>query len=389
MKKENKSSKKTKTMESTSVPKRMQPLMEAITDFVIGIHGNISPTDSESEIREEMTNHQEELLQLLKKHMPSQKTAPLKKVKDPEAPKRGKSSYIYFCVEKRPVIKNANPDMSAKEIIKELGRVWREDTSEADKARYAKMSADDNSRYTDEMKDYVPPPNVGTVIEKKAKRSGPKRSLTSYIFFCKDQRAILKEEEPNLSTKDVTAALGKRWKALSEKDRKPYEKLAAKDKARYEKDKASWVEPEEDSVDKPVTKKGKSTKKAVKSDKGKASDKNPAAKRKKSGYILFCQDERNRIKEEHGDWTSQQVTKELGRRWKELSPDEQAAVNERAENASEDSEAPVEKKAPKGSKGSKGKVKGKGKGKGKKSKGKKPEPEPESDLDELVDEESE
>lgn len=378
MKKENKSSKKTKTMETSSVPKRMQPLIEALIDFMVGISGSISPTDNEEDIRNAVTEHQEELLNLLKSNMPVQKTAQLKKVKDPEAPKRGKSSYIYFCVDKRPEIKEANPEMSAKEIIKELGRVWREDTSDSDKARYAKMSEDDKSRYTEEMKDYTPPPNVGNVIEKKSKRSGPKRGLTSYIFFCKDQRAILKEEDPDLSTKDVTAELGKRWKALSEKDRKPYDKLASKDKARYEKEKASWVEPDGDSVSAPVTKKGKSTKKSGKV----SSEKKPPSKRKKSGYILFCQEERPKIKEEHDDWTSQQVTKELGRRWKELPEDEQAVLNERAGNEPEEeapnAKPPVKAKAP---------APKKGKGKGKKAK--KPDPEPESDLeDELVEEDS-
>jgi hypothetical protein len=369
MKKENKSSKKTKTMETSSVPKRMQPLINALVDFVVGITASVVPDIDEGNIRQTMTDNQEELVNLVKSNMPVQKVAQLKKVKDPKAPKRGKSSYIYFCVDKRPAVNESNPDMSAKEIIKELGRVWREDTSDDEKDRYSKLSNDDKDRYVNEMKGYTPPPNVGNVIEKKAKRSGPKRGLTSYIFFCKDQRAILKEEDSNLSTKDVTSELGKRWKLLSEKDRKPYDKLAAKDKARYEKEKVSWVDPEGEAL--LVTKKVKSNKKAT------SSEKKSHTKRKKSGYILFCQEERPSIKDEHDDWTSQDVTKELGRRWKELSPDEQVSVNERASNEPDEPssvKAPVNKNTTKGKKG--------------KAKKPEPEPEPESEVDDLVDEDS-
>ena len=358
MKKEIQSSKKTRTMATKTIPKRMQPLLSALTDFMVGISGDISPTDNEDEIRQAVLDHQEELLKLLKTNMPVQKASPLKKVKDPDAPKRGKSSYIYFCVEKRDDIKEANPDMSGKEIIKELGRTWREDTSDKDKARYTNLSAADKARYENEMKDYNPPPNVGNVIDKKSKtkRTGPKRGLTAYIFFCKEHRSVLKDEDPDLSTKEITSELGKRWRELSEKGRKPFDKLAAADKARYEKEKLTWVDPDTDG-DAP-------TKKA----KGKAKTSTKKGGRRKSGYILYCQEQRPGIKEQNDDMTGHEVTKELSRMWKELSAEDQAEYNDRAANPSDKPEI-----------ANKAKAKAKAKPNAK-------TPEHESDLEELLDE---
>jgi hypothetical protein len=356
MKKEIQSSKNTRTMATKTIPKRIQSLLSALTDFVVGISGDISPLDNESDIRKLMLEHQEELLKLLKSNMPVQKAAPLKKEKDPDAPKRGKSSYIYFCVDKRETIKEANPDMSATNIIKELGRVWREDTSDKDKAEYAKLSLNDKNRYDNEMKEYTPPPYVGNVIEKKGKtkRVGPKRGLTAYIFFCKESRTSLKEKNPELSTKAITTELGRRWRGLSDKDRKPFDKLAAVDKARYEKEKISWVDPDDN-----VTVKSKST----------VSKKSSTKKgRRKSGYILFCQEERPNVKELNDEWTGQEVTKELSRVWKKLSNEEQTEYNARAVELTDE---PVHVKTTK------------------KSKAKAPEADDESDIEELVDEDSE
>lgn len=41
-------------------------------------------------------------------------------------PKKPKSAYLVFCEENRPVVKREMPDLSAKEIISELGRRWQQ-----------------------------------------------------------------------------------------------------------------------------------------------------------------------------------------------------------------------------------------------------------------------
>lgn len=39
----------------------------------------------------------------------------------------------------------------------------------------------------------------------------PKRPLTPYIKFCQNERSQVSRDNPNLNTKQVTAALGHRW----------------------------------------------------------------------------------------------------------------------------------------------------------------------------------
>lgn len=307
----NQSSKNTRNMETKPVPKHIQSTISALTDFVIGIYLDVSPNDSGAKFRQSMLDHQDKFVKILNDNLTVQKPQTLKKFKDPDAPKRGKSSYIYFCVEKREEIKNANPDMSATEIIKELGRVWREDTSENDKARYAKMSSEDKLRYEDAMKDYTP--NIVPSNEKK--QSGPKRGLSSYIFFCKEHREKLKKDKPDLTTKEITAELGKLWRELTDNEREPYNKLAETDKVRYEQEKISLVE---NKIPNPVTKKSNSSKKDSLVNKNIHS---------KSGYILYCQEKRPALKEANNKMTNQQITKELARTWKELSDEEKEKYN--------------------------------------------------------------
>ena len=323
MKKNNQSSKKNTNMASKSVSKntKKSTLQSAVTDYVIEVISSVLEPDEINTVRVALEEQQNELQKVITNNLPKQKVLPFKKAKDPDAPKRGKSSYIFFCVDKRQEVIDANPDMSAKDIIKELGRVWRDDTSDEEKKKYQEQSATDKARYEDEMTDYSPPSDLGFVTEKKkkAKRNGPKRGRTSYIFFCTEQRPIIKKENPDMNTKEITSQLGVRWKALSEKEKKPYVKLAQNDKDRYDKEKADYVDEEED--DEPVVeKKSKKEKNSSKKDKT----------RKKSGYILFCQEERESMKEDNTDMTNQQITKELGAMWKALSPEEQTDYNERA-----------------------------------------------------------
>ena len=81
------------------------------------------------------------------------------------------------------------------------------------------------------------------------------------MFFANEQRDKVREENPGIKfgesfTKsinvsscpliippsgDVGKLLGERWKALSDKQRAPYESKAAADKKRYEEEKAAYA----------------------------------------------------------------------------------------------------------------------------------------------------
>ena len=57
---------------------------------------------------------------------------------------RPSGAYIFFCKDKRADIKAEQPDLSAADILKELGALWK-DTSDEDKKVFILSSADDCS----------------------------------------------------------------------------------------------------------------------------------------------------------------------------------------------------------------------------------------------------
>jgi len=71
------------------------------------------------------------------------------------------------------------------------------------------------------------------------------------MFFANDKREDVKAESPGitfgrssgriwLTTGQVGKALGERWKALNDEQKKPYVQKAEIDKQRYENEKASY-----------------------------------------------------------------------------------------------------------------------------------------------------
>ena len=144
-----------------------------------------------------------------------------KKVKDPNKPKRGNSAYIFFCKDKREEVKDSMTDSTPRTVTKELGARWNIAKESGSIAKYEKMAADDKVRYQGEMADYTPPTEEEwaklttktkkTRKSKKKKRSGPKRACSSYIFFCKEMRETIKQEDPNIESKDIMKELGVRW----------------------------------------------------------------------------------------------------------------------------------------------------------------------------------
>ena len=139
----------------------------------------------------------------------------VKKAKDPNKPKRARTSYNFFCQSLRPQLKQE--DVGYKDMMAVLGERWK---VVEDKTEYEQLAVKDKERYDNEMNQYNPP-------EQKVK---PKRARTSYNFFCQLMRPQLKQE--GVGYKDMMAVLGERWKVVE--DKTEYEQLAVKDKERYD-----------------------------------------------------------------------------------------------------------------------------------------------------------
>jgi hypothetical protein len=67
----------------------------------------------------------------------------------------------------------------------------------------------------------------------KDKRVGPKKPISSYMFFNSDAVARSKVQQASPTRKDLGRLMGEAWRALSEEEKAPYKEKAKADRARY------------------------------------------------------------------------------------------------------------------------------------------------------------
>lgn len=265
--------------------------------------------------------------------------------KDPNAPKRAKSAYIFFCDDNRTQVSaSLGEDAVATDVTRELGLRWnalKASKKASDKQlmlKYEQLASKDKERYSTEKSAYVPAevPQETTPKRrggKKAVAGQPKRARNAYIFFCNDVRADLKESEPELKSSEITARQGAMWNELkadpsraSELER--YKRMAEEDKARYESEKAAFEAGETvavstvptkttpvKAVSKPVSK-AKAAPKTVK-----ATPKTDAP-RKQNPYQAFMKSRREELKEQNPDMKGKEISEQLTAEWKGMTQEE-------------------------------------------------------------------
>ncbi|KAH8599063.1 putative Non-histone chromosomal protein 6 [Bisporella sp. PMI_857] len=81
-----------------------------------------------------------------------------KKKKDPNAPKRGLSAYMFFANEQRENVREENPGISFGQVGKVLGERWKK-LSDKQRVPYEAKAAQDKKRYEDEKASYNAEPD--------------------------------------------------------------------------------------------------------------------------------------------------------------------------------------------------------------------------------------
>ena len=211
-----------------------------------------------------------------------------KKKKPKDAPKNARSAYILFSQDMRPEVKKDQPDLDAKDVLKALGALWKS-ADEDVKAKYQKLADEDKVRFKEEMDNYVP----GEVDEKENTKKGkkpkdaPKSARSAYIFFSQDMRPIVKEENPEMKSKEIMTELGKRWKEFKDSDdAKKYIDMAQEDKERYNEEMKAYKEKngeedKEENKPKKATKAKETKAKEAKETKAKETKETKAVPKKK------------------------------------------------------------------------------------------------------------
>jgi high mobility group protein B2 len=107
--------------------------------------------------------------------------------------------------------------------------------------KWTKKAEGDKLRYQEEMKDYVPTEEEGG-RKKKAKKdpNAPKRNMSAFFLFSIQARPKVKEDNPEASFGDIARLISQKFKGLTEKEKRKWEKKAAEDKERYMREMAEY-----------------------------------------------------------------------------------------------------------------------------------------------------
>ena len=91
--------------------------------------------------------------------------------KDPNAPKRARNAFMFMSDEYRESLKKERPDLVGAEIIRELGRIWREDFGSEDKEPFEALAAFDKARYEAEVQTYEETGRIAPTVSPRKVRS--------------------------------------------------------------------------------------------------------------------------------------------------------------------------------------------------------------------------
>jgi len=136
--------------------------------------------------------------------------------------KRPLSAYLYFTKEFRAERAAKGLDNSkVNEVAKLAGERWRS-MNDVDKKPFLEKAGVDKERYQKE---------TGKNVTKDSDK--PKRNPTAYFIFLSDFRKKMANEKLPEGQK-IPSLAGEKWRSMSDKEKEPYLKEEAKEKAKYE-----------------------------------------------------------------------------------------------------------------------------------------------------------
>jgi len=193
-------------------------------------------SDEESISGEEATSEEEEVVVPKKKRKA--------KKKDPNKPKRNMSAFFLYSNANRERVKTEHPEAKFGDIAKILSQEYKA-LPEKEKKQWEDLAEKDKERYKREMEDYEPPSDDSDDDGKRRKKkkkdpNAPKRNQSAFFIYSNTHRATVKQNNPDASFGDIAKIISKLFKALSEKERSKYDKLALEDKARYQREMAAY-----------------------------------------------------------------------------------------------------------------------------------------------------
>ena len=146
-----------------------------------------------------------------------------KKKRDPSEPKKGKSSYLFFCDDNRDEVKKRLGDTTKNTEI-----TIEADPSKKAKAllvKYEKLADNAKVEYIERKKSYEDSKKTIVVLkdvdEKPKKDVAEKPKTNGYLLFMKTRRLEMKDNKL-IKPSDLTSILSKDWKDLDDDEKKTW-----------------------------------------------------------------------------------------------------------------------------------------------------------------------
>jgi len=170
---------------------------------------------------------------------------------------------MYYSKEKRAEYKAKQEGIGFGDLSSKIAAAWKTVTDE-EKKKFIKLHEEDKERYKKEMESYAAKEKPDSSSEeesdsessddKKKKGKGkakkprakkdpnaPKAAQNPFLCFQRDRREQIKKDNPTLKTlPDMARKLGEIWRGMPPEEKKVYVEQAAKDKKRFEKEKAEY-----------------------------------------------------------------------------------------------------------------------------------------------------
>mmetsp|Transcript_18583 Transcript_18583/g.24771 ORF Transcript_18583/g.24771 Transcript_18583/m.24771 type:complete len:576 (+) Transcript_18583:239-1966(+) len=156
--------------------------------------------------------------------------------KDPNAPKKNMSAYMFFSNVKRKELKKSRPDLKFGDIARAISVEYKK-LSPDELKEFEDMAKADKRRYAKDMEGYTPPPKSEKTPTKKAKKdpNAPKKPMTSFMYYSTENRSRVKKENPDASFGEIAKIIGLKFRELDGEELKKYTSKASADKERYRK----------------------------------------------------------------------------------------------------------------------------------------------------------
>lgn len=244
-------------------------------------------------------------------------------------PRKCCSAYVFFCAEHRASLKRTRPELSHKEVLREIGKEWRMISSE-ERQKYIDLCEVDKMRYQKELREWNEylashhiehPMDENTLFKQNclhpqqpSTHAMPpvKKARSAYIFYCWDNRKRIRDSQQDLKPTQISCLLGDEWNALCEEEKDRYRKMEQDDRMRYLRD---------------LQQLGIGSHSSQSDSRPRKSLLNSVSKAK-SAFTCFCALKKHQMADRYPELTQQEITQRLSQLWQLMPWNERVAYAE-------------------------------------------------------------